>query len=70
MGRARVRITILSRMIRIDHNEKVTIGQRLARSKGMIFLVIWRKSIPDRENSQGKGSQARMFPKLLEKQPR
>lgn len=37
MGRARVRITILSRMIRIDHNEKVTIGQRLARIREWSF---------------------------------
>lgn len=70
LGRARVRIAILSRMIRIYHNKKVTIGQRLAKSKGIVFLVIWKKSIPDRGNSQGKGSQTRMFPKLLEKQPK
>lgn len=68
MKRVRVRIATLNRMIRIDHNEKVTIGQRLAKSKGMVFLVIWMKSFPDRGNSQGKVSQARMFPKLLEKQ--
>lgn len=62
MKTARVVVETLSRVVRIDLNEKVTFGQRLDRSKEMVLLVTWWKSIPDRGISQGKASQPRMFP--------